>query len=87
MSLDVSVVKYVADVTRNISNKKQARQALQKRPIFITHTYHYFIIDKIMRWYQIEHRKQINIDNNSQYFKNVSINIIIVHMYIIPSIN
>ena len=55
--LEVSVIKNVADITRIIWNKKQARQAVQRQPIFIADADNDYILDKIEQSDYIEYER------------------------------
>ena len=47
--LEVSAIKYVAEVTRSVCNKKQSHQDFQRQPICISDAYHDCIIDDYER--------------------------------------
>ena len=45
------------------------------------------MLDEIMRHDHIGYKRRINNDKNAQYFTNVKINVITVHMCILPYIS
>ena len=45
--IDVVVVKYVHDISKEIFNRNHAKQDLQKHPICLTDSDHYFILEEI----------------------------------------
>ena len=60
--LDVSVIKYVADIPRSTCNKKP-RQSVQRQPICISDAGHDYILDEIERCDNIEYEIHMHNDD------------------------
>ena len=63
--LDMSVIKYIGDIQSSTLNKEQSRQAL-KKPIFISDTDCYYILDEIMCHDHTVYERQIHNDKISE---------------------
>ena len=45
--LDVIIIIYVQDITKNLCNRIQAKKAIHIHPIIMTDAEYYYILDKI----------------------------------------
>ena len=61
--IEVSDIKNVAVINIIICNKKQARQAVHRQPIFISDSEHDYILEKIERRDYIEYERKIHNDD------------------------
>ena len=61
--IGVIVVRYVKDTPNIVCNRKLARQDLQIRSMQTTDSDHDYILDKILRWDQIDQGRKINTEH------------------------
>ena len=57
------VVKYVHNTTRGVLNRNQERKVLMRHPTCWNDYDHYYILDGILRRYQIEYERNVNVED------------------------
>ena len=63
LCIEMSTIKYVADITSSICNINQALQSMQRQPFFISDSDHDYILDEKKFHEHIEYEIEIHNDD------------------------
>ena len=66
--LDVLSVTHEKQIPKSVCNRNQARKDLQRQPICLTDSDHYFILGVIKRRETVEYDRYMSVDNKQNYF-------------------